>query len=405
MNLHSSFRRILVSLGWALMALAFSSASYAEDPTLPSLAGISREPFPSGACPQPCEINAVLAGGDLAIVYYDYHDAQKRKIAVYSPGSTADSLWTIQQTIEVTGPLSELMASHHGAFFLGTSVYQKRRGLWVESQVLQPAGTPLAVAAWGQLVTYLTQTETGSEVFVYRKGRLGRYNLEARLAVAAQKPASLAVGFGMIAVGAPQESDGAGVVHVFARGARGWRLQQILSPSQSETRAFGQAVAVSAQWLAVGAPESPGSAGESSYGEVILYRRKGQARLVESQRLIDSIPLPPDSMWSRFYGDHLALHGRWLLISAKPGYLINDPQVFLARAQGGVWSTVASRAFSFIYGIRDLHITQNHAIAVTIARRGDSDVGVFPLTPFRHGPLGVDPYSPNEQDTSDAEEW
>jgi len=72
-------------------------------------------------------------------------------------------------------------------------------------------------------------------------------------------------------VGAPGASDGAGAVHVFERGDRGWdEVAAIAPPSAVAAREFGRTLAVAGDLLFVGAPGTANADG--TFGEVFVYR-------------------------------------------------------------------------------------------------------------------------------------
>jgi hypothetical protein len=86
--------------------------------------------------------------------------------------------------------------------------------------------------------------------------------------------AALAVWQDVLVIGAPGAADDMGRAYVLRRGRESsqWRLIRVLEPEHQGAARFGASVAVSAEWIAIGAP---GATGEGSLltGATYLYER------------------------------------------------------------------------------------------------------------------------------------
>lgn len=120
---------------------------------------------------------------------------------------------------------------------------------------------------------------------------------------------ALAIGDGLIAIGAPQD-DGSvprsnrGAVYVYAQQQGAWNLEaKLLPPVGDPATSFGQAVALWDSALAIGASST------NTDGKVYVFRRQGSSRAIESTLAPSGAPL---------FGWSVAMHQDKLAVGA-PG--------------------------------------------------------------------------------------
>lgn len=135
--------------------------------------------------------------------------------------------------------------------------------------------------------------------------------------VSAQFGSAVSMGGSFTAVGSPFASgglpspgtNGAGSVSIYEQGASGWMLAATLtSPNPEASGQFGYDVAISDDYLIVGAPFE--DSGQLDSGRAYLYQRSGNAWL-----LVDTILELSQSVRSRF-GHSVDLEGNQLVVSA-----------------------------------------------------------------------------------------
>lgn len=136
-----------------------------------------------------------------------------------------------------------------------------------------------------------------------------------------------------IVIGAPL-ADGSvandGAVHVFRRSPTGWEFRQLILAETPEAEAqLGAALAVSEEWLVVGAPGADGGRGAA------LVFRLNRAGDWEQ----DSVISAPDGVAAVGFGAVVAQSTEWLLIGARqnPG-AGSSPGVWTYRRVGSRWS-------------------------------------------------------------------
>lgn len=135
----------------------------------------------------------------------------------------------------------------------------------------------------------------------------------------------LVVGRPATVSGFPMPASEGGAVHIFAPAAGGeWTEAAVLRPGASEVGdAFGQALAVDGDWMAVGAPAADGAR-----GAVYLFR-KGSGGWTEVDRL------QPEALdTGAGFGRAVALEGDVLAASAPGGTAPGEVRVFRRGAAG-----------------------------------------------------------------------
>lgn len=229
-----------------------------------------------------------------------------QKVASYDNFGAA--IATSGETLVVGAPGTELKEAHNGG---AAYIFQRQGKDWVEKAQLIPdpaqaaSGFGFAVAISGKTVVVGARYESNPKggnasgaAYVYTQ-QGDRWKLQARLAAPDGSPFDLfgdavALDGDMLAVGAraadgPQEERNSGVVYIFQRKGVAWNLIDRLAPAGLSTENhFGQALALSGQTLAVGAPggnntDVPGS------GWLYVYRLSG-GRWIEEARLAAEKP-------------------------------------------------------------------------------------------------------------------
>ncbi len=152
--------------------------------------------------------------------------------------------------------------------------------------------------------------------------------------------ASLAMEADTLVVGAPDEStvfSDAGAVHVFARTGSTWtHVQRIVSTNQAAGERFGDAVAVDAERLVVGAPGNDGNGTDA--GAVYVYRRTPAGTYA-----FEFAGLPSGGSPQGGYGTSVAVRGNEIAVGAPgesaPG--LGAGRGYLLRWQGFLWTQAA----------------------------------------------------------------
>lgn len=207
---------------------------------------------------------------------------------------------------------------------------------WIDGDELGPPVLPAsygrAVATDGSRVVVGAPSADGTQpnagaAFVFSRNGSG-WRLESELAAKAPLARSyfgsdVAVNGDTIAVSAPGSPEGA--VHVFELSSDGWsEVAQLKAPAgDGGARRFGSAIALGAEWLAVGAP-----AGEDSVtGAVFLFRRSNgtwqPASIIEAHGTEDR------------FASAVALDRQTLLVGAPA--IESEPVVHAFRWDGVEW--------------------------------------------------------------------
>ena len=134
------------------------------------------------------------------------------------------------------------------------------------------------------------------------------------------------------AIGAPR-SDGAGIasgaVHVFNGSSGSWyETERIEAPDGSSGDFFGDSVALSGRWLAVGS-WGDDDRGEKSGSVWIFHRERDGWRPVQK--------IVPHELKSRdLFGYSLELLGDWLLVGSS-GWNTNQGAIYAFKLEGAIW--------------------------------------------------------------------
>lgn len=140
----------------------------------------------------------------------------------------------------------------------------------------------------------------------------------------------LVVGRPATVSGFPMPASEGGAVHIFTPAVGGeWSETAVLRPAVSEVGdAFGQALSLDGNWMAVGAPAADGSR-----GAVHLFRRGGDG-------WTEAVRLDPGGLGSGAgFGRAVALQGDVLVASAPGGGAPGEVRIF--RRSGETWSEEA----------------------------------------------------------------
>jgi FG-GAP repeat len=136
---------------------------------------------------------------------------------------------------------------------------------------------------------------------------------------------SLAMSGDWLLVGAPLDSDvmlAQGAATLFSRGRDGWDIQQVLRPASTTEILFGTSVAISSDTIAVGAPAS-------GAGTVHVFSYDGSSYWNEASIFSGGSTMPASE-----FGSSVALYGNTLVVGA-PG--VDSSEVF--RNDTGTWTT------------------------------------------------------------------
>ncbi len=156
-----------------------------------------------------------------------------------------------------------------------------------------------------------------------------------------------------LAVAAERSTSGDPAVFVFTRANDVWTLQQELALPNSDADAFGDALSLQGDTLAVGAPLD--SEGGVSAGAVFVYARQGTSWM--QQKLI-----PSDAESGDRFGESVSIDGDALLVGAPfaGSRGRNSGKAYLFRRTGDSWSetdivitdaTVEDAQFGFAVGL------------------------------------------------------
>jgi|GEM_PF-3325680 len=192
------------------------------------------------------------------------------------------------------------------------------------------SGTWAAVSARGASVQYLSQ----GVVYMYRRQETGWEEI-ARLhsddtGKGATFGSAVALEDAELIVGAPGGlaggvAGGPGALYAFELDGATWKQQQrIADPTQQAEAHFGQTVARSGDWLAVGAPQYRVGAGRT--GAVFLFRRTSAGWVAQGQLLAPARE-------ARF-GSQLVLTGNVLVVGS-------EGEVYAFERHGPNWQVVA----------------------------------------------------------------
>ncbi len=125
---------------------------------------------------------------------------------------------------------------------------------------------------------------------------------------------------------------GDGTVYVYAQEAAGWRFQTRLEPPEPEINGFGQALATDGSTLVVGAPISV-VGGQEFAGAAVIYELDG-ASWVPTR----VVPNPWPSRFDAF-GSSVAVDGECVAIGSDDSSTENE--VLVLRRTAGVWQDFA----------------------------------------------------------------
>lgn len=150
---------------------------------------------------------------------------------------------------------------------------------------------------------------------------------------------SLAIEGDTLAIAAPSNSDGglpiAGRVFTFTRQGTGWQLDSTLTASDAAPDSqFGRSVSLSNETLVVGASSQDNQQGANA-GAVYVFARSGGV-WQEQLKLV-----PSDLVTDDFFGQHVALDGDTLAVSAPgqaPGSLGASGAVYVFVRSAGTWT-------------------------------------------------------------------
>jgi choice-of-anchor B domain-containing protein len=175
------------------------------------------------------------------------------------------------------------------------------------------SGDELLVGRPGTVANFPMPPSQGGAVYVFRKAPGGGWAEAATLAPADGKVgdgfgAALAASGGLLAVSAPNASDGRGAVYVFERSTSGWReAAKLLAAESAAGDGFGSALSVEMGLVVAGAPGR-----DSARGAVYAFRRDAEGRWSPGLRVAAGAT-PNDR-----FGAALAFAGDRLVVGA-PG--------------------------------------------------------------------------------------
>jgi hypothetical protein len=217
---------------------------------------------------------------------------------------------------------SALVASERGVYF-----FRLVKGSWIQIQKLQ--ATPDAPLNGGvaleEGVAFIGTTRPGqpSAVEVFQSG--GNRLLHRVQAITASGGASddafgevLAAHHDDLIVGAPADNEGQGAAYLFERRGHRWVEHQKLIPTDGQAgEAFGAAVAIARNVLAIGAPEadvnSDISQCEFGHSGAVYVFEPRRRFWIEQQK----VATPPEC--ARDFAFQVAIDERWL-VAATPSF-------------------------------------------------------------------------------------
>lgn len=153
---------------------------------------------------------------------------------------------------------------------------------------------------------------------------------------------TLAVGARQLVVPSPQAAEGvqSGAVFVYQdTGGVLVSVQRVLSPAPAEGDLFGEALAVSSELLAVGAPGADGP-GATDRGSLHVFRRSGGAFVHEVELL------PPQATADQRFGSAVAILDATTIVVGMPGDSVAGTtasgRVLVFRRLAASWTAVAT---------------------------------------------------------------
>lgn len=182
-----------------------------------------------------------------------------------------------------------------------------------------------------------------------------------------------------LAVGAPGRNGHVGAVYVYRLKHRFddtgtavpfWELQQMLLPPQDEVQSFGAALAISDNRLIIGAPQYAHGAGRA--GLVYVYVLGSDQRWRRHQTLSD--PYTPGTQGpftERRFGTSVALDGTRLMIGVGfgPEQFDSRPLAFLAQEQSDHRFRLTA-AFKVSRSVKRVDLSCGSAMALGVTRLG-----------------------------------
>ncbi|MEM9488428.1 MAG: FG-GAP repeat protein [Myxococcota bacterium] len=243
----------------------------------------------------------------------------------------------------VGAPMSQLAALNGGAIFL----YQNAGNGWQRLDTTFSSATPgdmlgCAVAVRGSVLSAGACGGLGA-VQVY-EDIAGQWQLVTTLAPLEVEASDLfgsvvAVGDGVIAVGAPGTNNFAGAVHLFEKQPEGnWIPVAVLTAADGQPNdLFGRVVSADGTTLAVGAERHDSEGGENA-GAVYIYERAGGTWGVESAKLTAS-----DGKGFDEFGHSVALSGSELVVGARwtDARSVDAGTAYLFELRGESWIEAA----------------------------------------------------------------
>lgn len=195
-------------------------------------------------------------------------------------------------------------------------------GAWAEAAMITAEGTTvkdgfgarLAVAGTWLAVGAPLADDGAGAVYLFERNAAGTWVQRARLSPPAgaeggQFGMGLALGEGLLLVGAPGQAEARGLVVAYARSGSGWTERaRLTGTTVEEGDRFGSAVALAGDLAVIGAPGPGGNPQQMRPGTAFVFRRGGGGAWTEEARLA------PDST-ARGFGTAVGAGGMGVFVA------------------------------------------------------------------------------------------
>ncbi len=222
----------------------------------------------------------------------------------------------------------------------GQSAFSFESTLLATDRVIQPLfGSAVAIHDNLAVVGAEGQADDPGAAYVYERTPGGWAQVEELAASDGEAGdlfgRSVAISDDYIAVGAPgsdhPQGIDAGAVYIYLRGSQGWSEQaRLVSSSVAAQDSFGAAVAIGREVLAVGAPYDDSSLGEDA-GRVFIFTPNGQTWMERASIVAQ------DGRSGDHFGNPLAIDNTTLVVGAPQSGLLGNGAVYAFEGAGNQW--------------------------------------------------------------------
>jgi hypothetical protein len=364
--------RVARVAGWFALLVMLSGFSYAQEepppkfPTAPVFQAVSPEPSeflpPPGGLLRSTQFGAeIVRDADTVLIQESaYPDSQSiGRVAVFT--RNRDSTWSRTGTIDPADGqafdfFGQQMALLDDLALIGSAqgvyVYRREHGTWKLTQKVRlPSGLVFADVALLRGWAFISSGAEGEGlVQVYDIKHRDSLHLVQTLRSSSSPVGDffgdhLAVSDGTLLVSAVGDSDDRGAAYVFQRHGNRWvKRQKLVSINGAAVDLFATSIAISGDWIAIGAPHVQGlpddnCEGGANSGALYVFRRIAGVWLQRQVLPAEDVRQFPFSCVHEF-GDGVAISDEWIVgtTSVSP---VESAQPVIYRRSAGRYTPIA----------------------------------------------------------------